>query len=65
MPEPEICHYVCDECGNGILTLKRWGIFVSGKCDGCGHEVDFELPDEALATSDSPVSEHSEIRREA
>ena len=39
--------YNCDECGEGILELKRAGIFVWGRCTACKHEVEFELLDEA------------------
>ena len=40
--------YQCEDCG-GILTLRRFGIFVTGRCSGCGREIEFELPDEAFA----------------
>ena len=42
--------YECTECSRGILTLRSWkgSPFVWGRCNRCGHEVEFELPDEAL-----------------
>lgn len=52
---PQTTHYQCDECDKGILTLVRHGMFVSGKCDGCGRQVEFELPDEALACANDPT----------
>jgi ribosomal protein L37AE/L43A len=40
-------YYECEDCG-GTLELRRSGVFVWGRCDHCGREVDFELPDIAL-----------------
>jgi len=47
--QPEITEFPCEDCPDGILTLKRWGIYVSGACNSCGRTVEYELPDEAVA----------------
>lgn len=48
MASRETRYYLCDQC-SGIITLHRSGIFVNGKCAGCGREFDYELPDEEFS----------------
>jgi hypothetical protein len=44
----EQADYECPEEGcDGILTVSSSGKFVTGKCSR-GHEVEYELPEEAL-----------------
>lgn len=48
LPDNDERHYPCEECNEGILTILRHGKYVTGECSCCRHQVDYELPDEAL-----------------
>lgn len=45
-PDEEL-DYRCDDCG-GVLSVRRYGLFVLGSCSSCGRELEYELPPEAL-----------------
>ena len=44
MEDFTISSHSCTDCAKGVLTLKRSGLSVTGKCDRCGRQVDFQLP---------------------